>query len=193
MVSVNEGKTVNQRLPWLIQIICPNDIAFQAGKQEACSEVTALVPVVEKSVKELKPDWKLYRWKNIINIVTFNIINRVNQLSEQKTSAAKHNKNIIQEHRYYHSELEKNITRVHVCVCVCVCVCVYIYIRMEVNNGNESDNREKLKNKVIQREEFNVKESQHYNASVLMNYHQDLERLIMSDIKSNTKRGENYI
>ena len=39
---------------------------------------------------------------------------------------------------------------------------------------------EKLKNKVIQREEFNVKESQHYNISVLRNHHQDLERMIIT-------------
>ena len=44
---------------------------------------------------------------------------------------------------------------------------IYIYIYMEVNNGNESNNIEK--NKVIQREEFNVKDSQRYNVSVLMN------------------------
>ena len=45
---------------------------------------------------------------------------------------------------------------------------------MEVNNGNESDSIEKkLKNQVIQREEFNVKESQCFNFSVLMNHHLD--------------------
>ena len=41
-----------------------------------------------------------------------------------------------------------------------VCVCVYVW-------------REKLKNKVFQTEEFNVKESQRYYVSVLMNSHQD--------------------
>ena len=35
--------------------------------------------------------------------------------------------------------------------------------------------REKFKDKVIQEEEFNVKESQCYNISVLMNHHQDEE------------------
>ena len=44
--------------------------------------------------------------------------------------------------------------------------------------------RVRLKNKVIQREEFNVKESQCYNVSVLMNHHQDLERMISSDVRS---------
>ena len=44
---------------------------------------------------------------------------------------------------------------------------------MEMIDGNES--REKLKNKVIQKEEFHVKESQHNNVSVLMNHHQDLD------------------
>ena len=38
---------------------------------------------------------------------------------------------------------------------------IYIYIHM------------KLKNNIIQKEEFNVKESQRYNVSVLMNHHQD--------------------
>ena len=37
---------------------------------------------------------------------------------------------------------------------------------------------------VIQREEFNVKESQRYNVSVLINYHQVLERMTSSDIIS---------
>ena len=35
---------------------------------------------------------------------------------------------------------------------------------------------EKLKNKVIQSEEFNVKERQCYDVSVLINHHQDLEK-----------------
>ena len=56
---------------------------------------------------------------------------------------------------------------------------------MKVNNGNKSDNiEEKLENKVIQREEINVKESQCYNVSVLMNHHQDLESMISRDIRS---------
>ena len=43
---------------------------------------------------------------------------------------------------------------------------------MEVNNGKESGNIEKNgKIKVIQKEEFNVKESQCYDVSVLMNHH----------------------
>ena len=38
-------------------------------------------------------------------------------------------------------------------------ICVYVYV--EENNGNESNNiKKKLKNKIIQKEEFNVKESQ---------------------------------
>ena len=43
---------------------------------------------------------------------------------------------------------------------------------------------EKLKNKVIKSEEFNVKERQHYNISVLLNHHQDLEKMILSVIGS---------
>ena len=39
---------------------------------------------------------------------------------------------------------------------------MYIYVYIE-----------KLKNKVIQREEFNVKESQCYNVLVVMKHHQD--------------------
>ena len=56
----------------------------------------------------------------------------------------------------------------------CVYMHIYIYTYVEVNNGNESDSIEKkLKNKLIQREEFNVKGSQCYNVSVLMNHHQN--------------------
>ena len=46
-------------------------------------------------------------------------------------------------------------------MCVCVCVCVWI---MEKNPKYG----EKLKNKVIQSKEFNVKESRWYNVSVLI-------------------------
>ena len=42
----------------------------------------------------------------------------------------------------------------------------------------------KLKNEVIEREEFNIKESQCYNISVLMNHHQDIEGMILGDIRS---------
>ena len=42
--------------------------------------------------------------------------------------------------------------------------------------------REKFKNKVIQREDFNEKESQLYYVSVLMNHHQDLENLISINV-----------
>ena len=48
---------------------------------------------------------------------------------------------------------------------VCVCVC-----ERERERERERDIK---KNKVIQKEESNVKESQHYNVSVLMNHHQD--------------------
>ena len=40
------------------------------------------------------------------------------------------------------------------------------------------------KNKVIQSEEFNVKESWRYNVSVLINLHWDLEKMISSVVKS---------
>ena len=43
---------------------------------------------------------------------------------------------------------------------------------MEVNNVKESDHEEKnLKNKVIQSEEINLKESRRLNASVLINHY----------------------
>ena len=41
-----------------------------------------------------------------------------------------------------------------------------------------------MKNKVTQREEFNVKEIQRYNVSVQMNHQQDLERMMSSDVRS---------
>ena len=45
---------------------------------------------------------------------------------------------------------------------------------MEVNNGKEYG--EKLKNKVIQSKEFNMKESRRCNISIFRNHHQDLEK-----------------
>ena len=41
-----------------------------------------------------------------------------------------------------------------------------------------------MKNKVIQKEEFNVKENQFYNVSVLINHRQDLGMMITSYVKS---------
>ena len=47
---------------------------------------------------------------------------------------------------------------------------IYIYIYMEVNSENKPDNIEdKLKNKIIRREEFNVIERRRNNVSVLIN------------------------
>ena len=40
------------------------------------------------------------------------------------------------------------------------------------------------KNKVIQSEEFNIKESQCYNVSVSINHHEDLEKMLWSVIRS---------
>ena len=42
----------------------------------------------------------------------------------------------------------------------------------------------KIENKLIHRKEFNIKQSQCYNVSVLMDHHQDLERMISSDVRS---------
>ena len=64
---------------------------------------------------------------------------------------------------------------------VCLWLTIYIYIYIYIYIKRE---RERLKNKVIQREESYVKESQRYKVSVLMNHHQDLERIISSDVKS---------
>ena len=47
----------------------------------------------------------------------------------------------------------------------------YIYIYIYIYG-------EKLKNKVIQSEEFNMKESQCYNFLVLINHHLDLEKML---------------
>ena len=40
--------------------------------------------------------------------------------------------------------------------------------------------RKIFKNKVIQRVEFNMKESRHYNVSVLINHYQDFEKMLSS-------------
>ena len=48
------------------------------------------------------------------------------------------------------------------CVCGCGCVCVCLSVCLSVGG-------EKLKNKVIQSEEFNVKASRRYNVSVSIN------------------------
>ena len=41
-----------------------------------------------------------------------------------------------------------------------------------------------LKSKLIQSEEFNMKESQCYNISVSINHHQDLEKMLWSIVRS---------
>ena len=41
-----------------------------------------------------------------------------------------------------------------------------------------------MKNKVIQREEFNMKESQPFYVLVLINHHQGIEKMLSSAIKS---------
>ena len=53
-------------------------------------------------------------------------------------------------------------------MCVCVCVCMYVCV---------CECGEKLKNKLIQSEEFDMKESWRYNVSVLIDHHQDLEKM----------------
>ena len=66
VVSINEKKTANKRLLWLIQTICPNNTTLNAGKQMVPSaEVGALGPMFEKSATELKLKPILLRYKDI--------------------------------------------------------------------------------------------------------------------------------
>ena len=60
---------------------------------------------------------------------------------------------------------------------------MYTYIFLEVNNGKESENVEKIENKVIQSEEFDMEESRCYNVSVSINHHQDLEKMLSSVVR----------
>ena len=56
---------------------------------------------------------------------------------------------------------------------------------------NKSDHIKKnLKNKLIQKEEFNVKESQCYNVSVPLKHLQDVERRISNEVKSPKSIGD---
>ena len=41
-----------------------------------------------------------------------------------------------------------------------------------------------MKNNVIQSEESNMKENRRYNVSVLINHHQDLEKILSNIIRS---------
>ena len=67
--------------------------------------------------------------------------------------------------------------------------------------NNPTMSWEILKNKVIQGEESNMKESQRYNVLVLINHHQDEEKMSWSairspmDAKQNTKqnKGGDYV
>ena len=53
--------------------------------------------------------------------------------------------------------------------------------------------------KVIQSKEFNIKESGRYNVSVLINHHQDFEKMLsivvrsLMDVQWNTKQEGDYI
>ena len=66
-----------------------NRIALRVGKKGARpAEVGALASVFEKSATELKQQ-KLLKWKQTIQIATFNVrtLNRIGQLPEQTASA----------------------------------------------------------------------------------------------------------
>ena len=78
-------------------------------KQGECSaQVRALSPGFEKSATEFRP--KLLTYRNIVNIVTFNIrtLSIVNQLAELTAFAAEYNIDIIciQEYKYYHGKVK---------------------------------------------------------------------------------------
>ena len=80
---------------------------------------------------------------------------------------------------------------IYICMCVCLVTvrfftmwslfCVRTYITY---NKKVYISVYKLKNQVIQSGEFNMKESQCYNVSVLINHHQDLEKMLSSVIRS---------
>ena len=64
----------------------------------------------------------------------------------------------------------------YIYISVCVYICLYnMYIYIYINACEE-----KLKNKVIQSEEFNMKGSRCYNILVSINDHQDLEKMLSS-------------
>ena len=91
-------KTGNERLPWLIQTVCQNHIALHAGKQGTHSaEIFTLAPLFEKSAIELKLKPKLLRYKNVVNIATFNVrtLNTANQLPKLTASVAEDTIDII--------------------------------------------------------------------------------------------------
>ena len=90
------------------QTTCINRIALRADKKGVRrAEVGALASVFEKSATELKQQ-KLLKYKQTIQIVTFNVrtLNRIGQLPELTASAVKHKVDIIciQEHRNMHTE-----------------------------------------------------------------------------------------
>ena len=41
-----------------------------------------------------------------------------------------------------------------------------------------------MKNELIQSEEFNMKESRRYNVSILKSHYQDLEKMLLSFVRS---------
>ena len=103
-----DKNTAFERLPWLIQTMYPNCITLGVEKQGVHSvDVATLAPLFEKSATELKLKQKLLRCKNTVQIATLNIrtLNRIGHLLELTASAAEDNID-IQEHRYYHSEIE---------------------------------------------------------------------------------------
>ena len=71
------------------------------------AEVTAMVPVFEKSATELKLKQKLQKCKSTIQIAIFNVrtFNKLDQQPELTASAIDHNLDIIciQENGYIHS------------------------------------------------------------------------------------------
>ena len=110
MASIDENKHNHRKITMThTQTTYTNRIALRAGKKGTRpAEVGALASVLEKSATELKLKKNLLKYKQTIQIATFNvrILNRIGQLPELTASAVEHQIDIIciQEHRYSHTE-----------------------------------------------------------------------------------------
>ena len=109
VASIDENKnSQRKRTMTHTQTTYINRIALRAGKKGARpADVGALSSVFEKSATELKQQ-KLLKYKQTIQIATFNFrtFNRIGQLPKQTASAVEHKIDIIciHEHRYTHNE-----------------------------------------------------------------------------------------
>ena len=109
MAFIDENKNSQQKITMThTQTTHINRIALRAGKKGARpAEVGTLASVFKKSTTELKQQ-KLLKYKQTIQIVTFNVraLNRIGQLPELTALAVKHKIDIIciQKNRYMHTE-----------------------------------------------------------------------------------------